>query len=55
MSENEILSIEPLNIGNVVTAALRIYRDYYKSYTLAIPASLWFLLPLLVLIPIFNN
>ena len=50
MSHNQIPSIEPLNVGNVVTAALRIYRDYYKSYiTLAISATLWCLLPFLVL------
>jgi hypothetical protein len=45
--------IAPLSVGNVVSAGLRLYRDHFKSYFgVAIRASLWSLLPFLVLIPI---
>jgi hypothetical protein len=37
----------PLSVGNVVSAALRIYRDRFKSYfTLALTAYLWLLVPI---------
>src|ERR671933_2533500 len=43
----------PLSVGNVVSAGLRLYRDHFKSYFgVAILATLWALLPFLVLIPI---
>lgn len=44
--------IQPLSIGNVVSAGVRIYRSHLKSYLgLAIQGSLWFMLPFLLLIP----
>lgn len=40
-------SSEPLTVGNVVSAALRIYRDHFKLYWgLAFKAYLWVLLPI---------
>jgi hypothetical protein len=43
----------PLSVGNVVSAGLRLYRDHFKSYFgVAFRATLWALLPFLVLIPI---
>ncbi|MEL7037227.1 MAG: hypothetical protein AAFO04_16615 [Cyanobacteria bacterium J06592_8] len=52
MSQN-LTPMEPLSVGNVVTAALRIYRDHFKSYFgLAILASLWSSIPFLVIIPV---
>ncbi|MEG3842109.1 DUF975 domain-containing protein [Microcoleus sp. herbarium14] len=37
----------PLSVGNVVNAALRIYRDHFKSYFgLALVAYLWLLVPI---------
>ncbi|MEG4801865.1 glycerophosphoryl diester phosphodiesterase membrane domain-containing protein [Microcoleus sp. ARI1-B5] len=37
----------PLSVGNVVSAALRIYRDRFKSYfTLALNGYLWLLVPI---------
>ena len=45
--------IEPLNVGNVVSAAVLIYRSHFKSYfSIALIATLWVLLPILTLIPI---
>lgn len=53
MSQNPTPSMEPLSVGNVVSAGLRIYRDHFKSYFgVAILATLWSLLPFLVLIPV---
>lgn len=47
-------SIQPLSIGNVVSAGLRIYRSHFKSYLgLALQGSLWAMLPFLLLIPLF--
>lgn len=44
---------EPLSVGNVVSAGLRLYRDHLKSYfAVAVRATLWGLLPFIVLIPI---
>lgn len=43
----------PLSIGNVVSAGLRLYRDHLKVYFgIACRATLWALLPFVVLIPI---
>ena len=55
MSTNPASSprIDPLSVGNVVSAGLRLYRDHFKSYFgVATQATLWALLPFLVLIPI---
>ncbi|MEH2399151.1 DUF975 domain-containing protein [Nostoc sp.] len=54
MSENFGSSgqIQPLSLGNVVTAGFRIYRSHLKSYfLLALIGYLWSLLPFLFLIP----
>jgi len=46
-------SMGPLSVGNVVSAGLRLYRDHLKVYFgIAFRATLWALLPFLVLIPI---
>lgn len=43
--------IHPLNVGNVVSAGLRLYRDHFKQYSgLALMATLWSLVPFLGLI-----
>jgi membrane-anchored glycerophosphoryl diester phosphodiesterase (GDPDase) len=43
----------PLSVGNVVSAGLRLYRDHLKVYFgIACRATLWALLPFVVLIPI---
>lgn len=40
--------IEPLSLGNVVSAGIRLYRSHLKSYfLLALTVSLWSLLPIL--------
>ncbi|MBW4679647.1 MAG: DUF4407 domain-containing protein [Microcoleus vaginatus WJT46-NPBG5] len=45
--------IQPLSIGNVVSAGVRIYRSHLKSYLwLALQASLWVMLPLVLLAPV---
>ncbi len=45
--------IGPLSVGNVVSAGLRLYRDHLKVYFgIACRATLWALLPFVVLIPI---
>ncbi|MEB3340398.1 hypothetical protein [Okeania sp.] len=52
MSQNQT-PIEPLSVGNVVSAGLRIYRDHFKSYFgLSVIVSLWSFLPFVLLIPI---
>jgi hypothetical protein len=52
-SQNSSQTSEFLSVGNVVSAGLRIYRDHFKSYFgVATQATLWALLPFLVLIPI---
>ncbi|MBN3881696.1 MAG: DUF975 domain-containing protein [Nostoc sp.] len=44
--------IQPLSLGNVVTAGFRIYRSHLKSYfLLALIGYLWSLLPFLFFIP----
>jgi hypothetical protein len=53
MSPTSRQSTGPLSVGNVVSAGLRLYRDHLKSYFgVAFRATLWALLPFLVLIPI---
>lgn len=43
----------PLSVGNVVSAALLLYRSHLKLYFgIALEAYLWFLVPFLVLVPI---
>ncbi|HEY9299991.1 MAG TPA: hypothetical protein VIQ31_27225, partial [Phormidium sp.] len=45
--------IQPLSIGNVVSTGVRIYRSHLKSYLgLAVQASLWVMLPLVLLVPV---
>ncbi len=42
-------SIEPLNIGNTINTAFRLYRDRFQTYVFfAVRACLWSLLPLLL-------
>lgn len=44
--------MQPLSLGNVVTAGFRLYRSHLKSYfLLAVIVSLWSLLPVLFFIP----
>ncbi|MBH8576935.1 DUF975 domain-containing protein [Nostocaceae cyanobacterium CENA369] len=44
--------MQPLSLGNVVTAGFRLYRSHLKSYfLLALTVSLWSLLPFLFFIP----
>ena len=39
-------SMQPLSVGNVVTAGIRIYRSHFKSYFfLALKAYIWLLVP----------
>lgn len=46
MSQFSSSPMQPLSIGNVVTAGLRIYRSHFKSYfLLALKAYLWVLVP----------
>ncbi|NES87967.1 MULTISPECIES: DUF975 domain-containing protein [Okeania] len=53
MFQNKTPPIKPLNVENVFSAGLRIYRDNFKSYFgVSIRANLWFLLPFLALIPV---
>ncbi|NJL84015.1 MAG: hypothetical protein HC890_15800 [Chloroflexaceae bacterium] len=43
--------LPPLNVGNVVSAAIRLYRSHLKSYFgIAFVASLWSFLPLIALL-----
>jgi hypothetical protein len=54
MSENfgSPAQIQPLSVGNVVSAAVRLYRSHLKSYfLLALIGCLWSLLPFLFFIP----
>ena len=42
-------SIEPLNIGNTINTAFRLYRDRFSTYVFfAVRAGLWSLLPLVL-------
>ncbi|MFK0730033.1 MAG: DUF975 domain-containing protein [Gloeotrichia echinulata GP01] len=57
---NSPSSIQPLSLGNVVSAGLRLYRSHLKSYFfLALKVALWSLLPFLIFIPggivLFSN
>ena len=46
MSQFSSSPMQPLSVGNVVTAGLRIYRSHFKSYfLLAVKAYLWVLVP----------
>jgi hypothetical protein len=45
--------LQPLTVGNVVSAGFRLYRSHLQSYfLLALKASLWSLLPALILVPV---
>jgi hypothetical protein len=45
--------LQPLSVGNVVSAAFRLYRDRFTPYLgIAVRANLWLLLPLVVILPI---
>ena len=45
--------LQPLTVGNVVSAAFRLYRDRLSTYlVIAVRASLWALFPLLIILPI---
>ena len=45
--------IQPLSVGNVVTAGVRLYRSHLKLYfNIALVATLWELLPFVALIPL---
>lgn len=40
-------SIQPLSVGNVVTAAIRLYRSHFKQYiSLSLQGILWMLIPI---------
>jgi hypothetical protein len=55
MNQNSFSSapIQPLSAGNVVSAAFRLYRDYFSTYfKIALEATLWGLFPFLVILPI---
>jgi hypothetical protein len=44
-------TLEPLQVGKVISASLRIYRDNFKSYiAIALQASLWGFIPFLAFI-----
>ncbi|NJN87668.1 MAG: DUF975 domain-containing protein [Leptolyngbyaceae cyanobacterium SL_7_1] len=44
---------QPLSVGDVVSASIRLYRSHFKSYLgIAAMAVLWVLIPLVTLIPI---
>jgi hypothetical protein len=44
---------QPLSIGNVVTASLRLYRDHFKAYLgVSAQATLWAVLPILAAITV---
>lgn len=45
--------MQPLSIGNVVTAGIRIYRSHLKSYfLLALKAHLWAAIPIIAILPL---
>lgn len=45
--------LQPMTVGNVVSAGLRLYRDRFSTYfPIAVTASLWALIPILTLLPI---
>lgn len=54
MSQNldDQIFTDPLTVGNVVSAGLRLYRDRFKQYlALSTQVTLWALLPILGVIP----
>jgi hypothetical protein len=45
--------VQPLNVGNVVSAGIQLYRTHFKQYIgIALIATLWALLPFLLIIPV---
>lgn len=45
--------LQPLSVGNVVSAAFRLYRDRFTTYLgIAVQASLWASVPFLAILPI---
>jgi len=45
--------VQPLNVGNVVSAGIQLYRTHFKEYiSIALIATLWALLPFVLIIPI---
>jgi hypothetical protein len=52
-SQNSPNPIQPLSVGNVVSAGFRLYRSHLKLYFgLALQATLWQLVPIALLIPL---
>lgn len=50
---NSSSPVQPLSVGDVVSASIKLYRSHLKSYLgIAAVAVLWILLPLVALIPI---
>lgn len=48
-------AVGPLNVGNVVTAGLRLYRSHLKSYLkIALIATLWAIAPFLLLVVLIS-
>lgn len=46
-------TLPPLTMGNVISAGIQLYRSHFSQYfRIALTATLWALLPLLVIIPI---
>ncbi|MDJ0673944.1 MAG: DUF975 domain-containing protein [Calothrix sp. MO_167.B42] len=46
-SPNPSSSLQPLSIGNVVSAGIRLYRSHFKQYLcLTLQSFLWFLIPI---------
>jgi MFS family permease len=53
MNPNPRPAIGPMSVGNVVSAGFVLYRSHLKSYfRIALFASLWILLPFLLIIPL---
>ncbi|NEP17597.1 MAG: hypothetical protein F6J97_11935 [Leptolyngbya sp. SIO4C1] len=47
MTANSTSPLRPLNVGNVVSAGLSLYRTHFKAYTgLSAKALLWYLVPI---------
>jgi hypothetical protein len=52
-SQNSPNPIQPLSVGNVVSAGFRLYRSHLKLYFgIALQATLWQLVPIALLIPL---
>lgn len=44
--------LQPMTVGNVVSAGIRLYRDRFSTYfPIAVTAGLWALIPILALLP----